>query len=52
MKEDLTERKGVDRLYEMNMIDAAEGSSEGGNWMKEIMDFLRESILPNGRMKA
>ena len=52
MKEDLIEGKGVERLYEINIIDAAEESSEGGNWMKEIMDFLQESILPKDITKA
>ena len=34
------------------MIDVAEESNEGGDWMKEIVDFLQESILPKDRTKA
>ena len=40
MKEDLIEGKGVERLYEMNMIDLARESSEVCDWMKEIIYFF------------
>ena len=40
MKEDLIEEKGEGRLYKVNMIDIAKESSEGCDWMKEIIDFL------------
>ena len=40
------------RLYKVNMVDVVEGSSEGGDWMKEIVDFLQDLILPKDRVKA
>ena len=41
MMEDMTEGKGIERLYKVNMVDAVEESSEGGDWMKEIVDLLQ-----------
>ena len=37
----MTEGKGIERLYKVNMVDAVEESSEGGDWMKEIVDLLQ-----------
>ena len=50
--EDMTQGKGVERLYRVNMVDAAEGFDEEDDWMKEIMDFLQESVLPKDKTKA
>ena len=52
MMEDMIEGKGAKRLYKVNMVDATEGSSNGSNWMKEIADFLEESVLLKDRVKA
>ena len=52
MKEDLTEGKGEGRPYEVNMIDTKEESNEGYDWMKEIIDFLQESIISRDKTKA
>ena len=42
----------MERLYKANMVDAAEGSSEGSNWIKEIVDFLQESIILHDKEKT
>lgn len=42
----------MERLYKVNMVYAAKGSSEGSDWMKEIVDFLQESILLHNKVKA
>ena len=34
MMEDKIERKGMERLYKVNMFDLAKRSSEGCDWMK------------------
>ena len=34
MMEDMTEGKGLERLYKVNMVDADETSNEGGGRMK------------------
>ena len=52
MMEDKIEGKGPKRLYRVNMVDVDGGSSEGGDWMKEIVDFLREVVLPKDKAKA
>ena len=52
MMEDETEGKGPERRYKVNMIETNEGSSEESNWMKEIVDFLQESILQEDKEKA
>ena len=52
MMEDMTEGKGHERLYKVNMVDVDEGSNEGADWMKEIADFLEESVLLKDRVKA
>ena len=52
MMEDMIEGKGAERFYKVNMVDAVEGSSEGDDWMKEILDFLQESFIPKDKTKA
>ena len=52
MMEDMNEGKGLERPYKVNMVDVGKVSSEGEGWMKEIKDFLRESILPKDKVKA
>ena len=50
--EDMTEGKGPERLYKVNMVDVVEGSSKGDDWIKEMVDFLQESILSKDKAKA
>ena len=52
MMEDKTEGKGPERRYKVNTIETSEGSSEESDWMKEIIDFLQKSILPEDKAKA
>ena len=52
MMKDMIEGKGMEILYKVNMVNTAERSSEGGDWMKEIVDFLQQSILLKDKMKA
>ena len=52
MMEDETEGKGPERRYKVNMIETSEGASEESDWMKEIIDFLQKSILPEDKAKA
>ncbi|KAL5578611.1 hypothetical protein UlMin_011053 [Ulmus minor] len=52
MMEDETEGKGPERRYKVNMTETSEGSSEEGDWMKEIIDFLQKLILPEDKAKA
>ena len=34
------------------MVDIAEGFGEGGDWMKEIIGYLKDSIFPKDKAKA
>ena len=52
MMEDMTEGKGPERLYKVNIVDVGEVSNKAGGWMKEIIDFLRESTFSNDKVKA
>ena len=52
MMEDITEGKGPERRYKVNMVDMDEGSGEGDDWMKQIIDFLRESIFLKDKARA
>ena len=52
MMEDVIKGKGPERRYKVNMVDIVEGSKEGDDWMKEIVDFLQESILPKDKTRA
>ena len=52
MMKDMTEGKGLERLYKVNMVDVGETSSEREDWMKDIVDFLQESTFPKDKVKA
>ena len=52
MMEDMIEGKGPERHYKVNMLDMDEGTSEGSDWMKEMIDFLQESILLKDKAKT
>ena len=52
MMEDETEGKCPEKRYKINMVEMNEGSSEESDWMKEIIDFLQKSILPEDKAKA
>ena len=52
MMEDMTKGKGLERYYKVNMLDMDEGTNEGGDWMKDMMDFLQKSILSKDKAKA
>ena len=52
MMEDMIEGKGPERHYEINAIDMGNGTDKIDDWMKEIIDFLQESILPEDKTKA
>ena len=41
MMEDMTKGKGPERQYRVNMLNVGKGTSEGGDWMNEILDFLQ-----------
>lgn len=52
MMEDETEGKGPERRYKVNMVGTSKRSHEEGGWMKGIVDYLQESILPEDKTKA
>ena len=52
MMEDITEGKGPERHYRINTIDIGDRVNKWDDWMWEIMSFLKESVLPEDRVKA
>ncbi|KAL5543582.1 hypothetical protein UlMin_007366 [Ulmus minor] len=52
MMEDETKGKGPERRYKINMVEMNEGSGEESDWIKEIINFLQKSILPEDKAKA
>ena len=51
MMEDMTKGKGPERHYRVNMIDMDDRTNKGDDWMREIIDFLQESILPKDKAR-
>lgn len=51
MKQDLT-REEMNKFFEVNIINAFKDLEEEKKWMKEIMGYLQDSVLPEGKRKA
>lgn len=52
LKEDSTGEKEEEKLHKVNMVDVSEEFDEECCWMKEIVDFLQNSVLPEDKIKA